>query len=521
MSPLAPIQVSRRTILRAATSTVAAAALTNLVAPSSAAAPVAADSASAFRDLERKVLAAMANYGIPGVAVGVLHRGEEFVRGYGVTNVDYPIPVDGDTVFRVASTTKTFTGTTVMRLVEDRRLDLDAKVGRYLPTFRTADPSVASQVTVRQLVNHTAGWLGEDYTDTGSGDDALARYVAAMARLPQLTPPGRVFAYNNAALAVAGRLIEVATGRSYEHAVRDLLIDPLGLAHSRFFIDELVGFNIAAPHDLVDGKPVVQPAFYRIPRGIQPAGGLISSVRDQLRFARFHLGDGRVPGGSRRLLTQESVLGMRSRPGPGGTLFVELDGVGVTWLLRPSAEGVQIVQHGGDLPGQHSGFLMVPEQGFALTVLTNSESGPALLQELFVDDWALRRFAGLRNLPATPQPLSAGELRAYEGAYTGQIVGADGVLQEFGFELSGDGGQLVVTDGGVAALRLGFYRRDFVLVLDGTGQPLGARANFVRDSNGQVAWLRYGGRLYRHGPGSGFLGVRRPLMRATTLPHLG
>src|SRR4051812_12826232 len=100
-----------------------------------------------------------------------------------------------------------------------------------------------------------------------------------------------------------------------------------------------------------DGRAVVEPSFYRIPRAINPAGGLISSARDLLRYARFHLGDGTVPGGGPRLLTRESLLAMRSHPGPGGVLGVELDGFGVTWMLRRTAEGPRIVQHGGDLPG--------------------------------------------------------------------------------------------------------------------------------------------------------------------------
>src|SRR5262249_24203296 len=169
-----------------------------------------------FRALDAKIRAGMARYGIPGVAVGVLAQGIEYVKGYGVTNVDYPVPVDGDTLFRIASTTKTFTGTTVMRLVEQGALDLQATVRTYLPGFQTADPSVAARVTLRQLLNHSAGWLGEYYEDTGPGDDALARYAAGMARLPQLTPLGTVFAYNNAAVALAGHVLEVATGKTYE-----------------------------------------------------------------------------------------------------------------------------------------------------------------------------------------------------------------------------------------------------------------------------------------------------------------
>jgi CubicO group peptidase (beta-lactamase class C family) len=429
-----------------------------------------------------------------------------------VTNVDYPTPVDGDTLFRIASTTKTFTGTTVMRLVEQGRLDLDAPVRTYLPDFQTKDRSVAPRVTLRQLLNHSAGWLGEYYEDTGPGDDALARYAAGMARLPQLTPPGTVFAYNNAALSLAGRVLEAATGETYEDVVRALLLEPLGLAHSYFFSDEIVGFNVAASHDVVDGRPVVRPEWWRLPRSAHPAGGLISSARDQLQYARFHLGDGTAPDGT-RLLSHASLVAMRSDPGPGGTIFVELDGLGVTWMLRPSAEGVRIVQHGGDAGGQHSGFLMVPERGFAFTLLTNAEGGPGLVRDLFTDDWALRRFAGVSNLPAVPRALSPGELAPYEGRYEAQEINDRGGVEETVIELRGDRGQLHATSTHqlpppvpaptepaptVQEYRLAFYRDDFVLVLDPTGQPNGTRANFVRDADGRVAWLRLHGRLHRH-----------------------
>jgi len=525
--------VTRRTLLRATSASVAAAATASalgspaLAASSQPVAPPAFVPGSGnrlLRELDEKIRAGMVRYGIPGVAVGVLHWGAEYVKGYGVTNVDYPVPVDGDTVFRIGSTTKTFTGTTVMRLVEQGRLALDAPVRRYLPDFRTSDPSVAARVTVRQLLNHTAGWLGDYFEDTGEGDDATARYAAGIARLPQLTPPGEVFAYNNAAVALAGRVIEVVTGKPYESAVRELLVDPLGLAHSRFFVDEIIGFNVAASHNLVGGKPVVEPAFFRVWRSLHAAGGLISSVRDQLRYARFHLGDGTVPGSDTRLLTQQSLLAMRTQPGPGGTLFVELDGMGVTWMLRPSAEGVRIVQHGGDWPGQHSGFLMVPERGFAFTMLTNSEGGPGLVAELFADDWALRRFAGIGNLPAVPRALTPQKLAPYEGRYVQQAVGPAGDLETLEFELAADNGQLVGKVGGVAGPRLAFYRPDYVLVLGPGGEATHIRANFLRGADGHVDWLRLGGRLARHEPpaassrsaGQPPFDLLRPWLAATT-----
>src|SRR5829696_3425339 len=204
-------QLTRRAILRTGASAVLGAAATAVLPgatqgaiPRTPAAGLAAsagaqDTEVLFRWLDAKVEAAMAQLQIPGVAVGVYYQGQEYVRGYGVTNVDYPRPVDENTLFRIGSTTKTFTGTTTMRLVEQGLLDLNAPVRTYLPTLKLADPA-AERVTVRQLLNHSAGWVGDDFADLGRGEGALARYVAGMQQLPQLTPPGTVFAYNNAAV---------------------------------------------------------------------------------------------------------------------------------------------------------------------------------------------------------------------------------------------------------------------------------------------------------------------------------
>ena len=369
-----------------------------------------------FRELDGKIEAGMARYHIPGVAIGVLYQGEEYVRGYGVTNVDEPQPVDGDTLFRIASNTKMFTGTVVMRLVEQGKLDLSAPVWRYLPDFRVADEDASAHVTLRQCLNHSAGWVGDDEEDFGRGDDALARYVESMRTLPQLTPPGTQFAYNNTGLDIAGRVIEVVTGQPYEEAVRALLLEPLELSRTRFFTDELAGYLIAGCHSVVDDRAVFTPDLWYLPRNGHPDGGLISSARDQLRFARFHMGDGRTADGT-SLLTPASVQAMRADPGPGGTLVAEIDGFGVSFGLRRTAEGVRVVVHGGSWSGQHSGFFFVPERDFAMTMLTNSEGGTQLRMDLFYDDWALQRFAGLHNPPAVPTRLPLARLADYEGTY--------------------------------------------------------------------------------------------------------
>ncbi|MEU4619524.1 serine hydrolase domain-containing protein [Actinoplanes sp. NPDC023801] len=507
--------LSRRTFLRTAAG--GAAAVATGVTAASPARAAGSRVPRAVRELEEKIQAGMAAYGIPGVAYGLRYQGRDYTGGFGVTNVAEPAPVDADTVFRIASTTKTFVGTAVMRLVERGRLDLDRTVRAYLPGFRTSDEAASRRVTLRQTLNHSAGWLGDVYTDTGSDDAFLQRYVESLATVRQLTEPGEVFTYNNTAINVAGRILEVAAGRGFEQAMRDLVLDPLRLRHSAFRLDELAGARVAVPHAFdPDGNVVAAPEALVIPRSLHPAGGLFSSARDQLKWARFHLGDGSP------LLSRRSLRAMRWRPGPGGTLFVEIDGAGVTWMLRPTAEGPRVVQHGGDLPGQHSGFMIVPERDFALTVLTNSTGGPSLTAEVFADDWALSRFTGLHNLPATPRSLSQAQLAGYEGHYVAEQIDFAGEPQSLAIDLVGVGGRLSGRADGREALLLPFYRRDHVLVWGPDGSDAHSRADFVRDPDGSVGWLRLSGRLFRRNP-AGTTALRTSTapvdLLPVTLPH--
>lgn len=494
-------RLSRRGTLKAGMGALLGSAFVSYPTRTVSPARSAGEAESLFRELDARIEAGMAKHHIPGVAIGVLYQGEEYVRGYGVTNVDEPAPVDGDTLFRIASTTKTFTGTAVMRLVEQGVLDLNDPVRRYLPRFRVDDEEASARVTLRQCLNHSAGWVGDDEQDFGRGDDALARYVASMRELPQLTPPGAQFAYNNTALDVAGHVIEAVTGQSYEVAVRDLLLDPLGLTRTRFFTDQLAGYSIAGCHAVVDDRAVFTPELWYLPRNGNPDGGLISSAREQLRYARFHLGDGRADDGT-PLLLPAALRAMRSNPGPGGALVAEIEGAGVSFFLRRTAEGVPVIMHGGSWAGQYSGFFFVPERDFAMTLLTNSDGGAQLRMELFYDDWALQRFAGLHNPPAAPMRLSTARLADYEGMYINRAIDEAGNWLETIVSVQADDGALrgdLAVGGAVSEIGLTFYRDEYVLVERNSDDPPGSyRANFVRDVDGRVAWLSYGGRLYAH-----------------------
>ena len=110
---------------------------------------------------------------------------------------------------------------------------------------------------MRHLLTHTGGWDGDFFPDTGNGDDALARYVELMADLPQLTPLGTILSYNNAAFSLAGRVIEAVTGKTYEAALKELVLDPLRLKHSFLFPTDVMTHSYAVGHATIADKTIV------------------------------------------------------------------------------------------------------------------------------------------------------------------------------------------------------------------------------------------------------------------------
>jgi CubicO group peptidase (beta-lactamase class C family) len=494
---------SRRDLLKSSFAASAAAAVPIIRRSNSApvfagpATPVSAGGADAlFVELDDFVVHRMAALKIPGVAIGVIAGDREHATGFGVTNVDHPLPVDTDTRFQIGSTTKAFTGTTIMRLVEQGKLDLEAPVRTYLPEFRVADPEVSEALQLRHLVTHTAGWYDPAVLpETRDGDEALARLIAGMTDRSQIAPLGKYFSYNNGAVCLAGRVIEAVTGQTYEAAVTEFVLKPLGLEQTFFFPEEIMTRAFAVGHDVAqdnpDGEPVVLEPW-ALPRSANPAGGLTASLTDELRYARFHLGDGTANG--TRVLSTESMRRMQTPLGPGGSVpglgAIRLDGVGVNWMLWHRGS-VDIVSHPGGTNGQQSTFSLVPEHRFAVTVLTNAQAG--LLLGFEVTNWVLDRFLGLEPPPLTTVSVDPARLAEYAGEYalpngseTIRIREEDGALR-------------LVTSSSVLAPGQG----DVELPLRVVGDDLatidyrGASffTDFVRDDAGTVAWVRFLGRL--------------------------
>jgi len=411
-----------------------------------------------------------------------------------------PLQVDGSTLFQIGSTTKTFTATAVMRLIDEGRLDLEAPVRAYVPELRLKDEEAASRVLLIHLLNHTAGWSGDLYDDTGDGADALARYVRRMRQLDQQFPPGaQPAAYNNAAVGLAGRIVEKVTGMPFDRALRALVLDPLGLQNTLFSANEIMTRKFAVGHVERNGRAVAV-SRWRPFRAADPMGGLSSTVDDQLEWARFHMGDGTGPDG-KRLLARKTIELMRQ---PSARAPVALgDWVGVSWFLR-DVDGVRLVGHGGTTEGQQSAFQMLPGRGFATVINTNSILGGRLNRELMA--WILRTFLGVEDREPPVARLSNEELGELAGTYA---------METAVVSVSEEGGNLVLRQSPSASARRRLRREGMpvppdprpmtIRVLEGgiftivEGPSSGSRGEFIR-TDGVVTALNIGSRL----------GFRRP-----------
>jgi CubicO group peptidase (beta-lactamase class C family) len=321
-------------------------------------------------------------HGVPGASIGLLHEGAITVAAAGVLNLETGVPVTRDSMFQIGSITKVFTATLVMKLVDDGKLELDRPIVCYLPEFALASVADGQSITARQLLTHTSGIPGDFFEDTGRGEQALAEYVRRCRSLHTNHPAGRAFSYCNAGYSVAGRLIEVLTGQSWDRVLRDWLFAPLGMSHAASLPEDLVGKLAAIGHARDgDGRLRPLPSAYAIPFSLAPAGATPTmSASDLLLFTQMHMLAGVSQDGA-RLLSAQSVDAMQAPlaavPDGARSYF---DHWGLGWSLR-HWDGHALIGHDGNTDGQRAFLRVSPEQGIALAVLTNGGAGIDLARE--------------------------------------------------------------------------------------------------------------------------------------------
>jgi CubicO group peptidase (beta-lactamase class C family) len=354
-----------------------------------------------------------AHHNVPGAMLSI-YDGERTVDLVtGVANNETGVEVTPETLFQIGSITKVYTATLMMRLVDHGKIDLDAPVLSYVPSFQLSNEQQAEAITPRHLLTHSSGIVGDYHADFGEGDDCLERYVASLKDKEIVHEPGLMLSYSNAGFELAGRVIETVCGKPFDEVFAEELLAPLGLRSTTVDPRAMLRYRYAVGHRATTSPPSV-PAEVLMYRSTVPAGGRTSATAaDVIRFARIHIDQGRAPDGS-RVVSEESMKAMRTPTLP--LHSYEGCSIGLGWLVW-DWDGVQCVFHTGGTINQLSWVCVLPERRFAVCLLTNSDTGGLLWMEL--GRWIFRTFAGI-EMPTLPKPAAESlslDLARYAGSY--------------------------------------------------------------------------------------------------------
>jgi CubicO group peptidase (beta-lactamase class C family) len=345
---------------------------------------------------------------VPGAALGIWTDGQEILAACGVLNRATRARVSTDSVFQVGSITKLWTASMIMQLVDEGQLSLDTTVAQALPGLRLG-ADLADQVTVAHLLTHTSGIDGDIFTDTGRGDDCVARYVGLLDQASSAFPPGAAYSYCNSGWVLLGRMIEVLDGRSWDDSLAERLCVPLELAQTVTLPEQAILYRAAVGHRRGGARVRV----WGLPRSIGPAGLITATPHDLLTFARFHLDAGLAPDG-KRLLSEASVTAMQQPRAAIPDFASPGAAIGLGWRVD-RWDGRAIIGHDGDTVGQSAYLRIDPQARVAACLLTNSGQSGWLYRAVFTEVFG--SLAGVR-MPACPQPAAADpDLGRFAGRY--------------------------------------------------------------------------------------------------------
>ena len=322
----------------------------------------------------------MREWQVPGLALAVVRNDSLlFAKGYGVRELGKPEPFDANTVFAIASSTKSFTSAALGMLVDEGKLRWDDHVTTHLPSFQLSDPSRTADFRVRDLLVHRAGVLRADplWMETGYSRDEIVR---RMRYAPVVAGFRERMGYTNVMYIIAGQVLATISGMSWDDFVRTRIFEPLGMRSTSTSIRDLPRFpNVATPHRLVDGRP--QPMEW-MDLDNEAAGGAINSTAiDMAQWLRLQLGGGVYNG--RRLLSDTVIRDLRTPHTPSSLRRIYGDlfrGEGhfytyaLGWYIQ-DYRGSLMIEHQGALNGARAEVALFPDEDLGVFVFGNLRVG--------------------------------------------------------------------------------------------------------------------------------------------------
>jgi beta-lactamase class C len=341
------------------------------------------------RQFEAMAQQLVANQRVPGLAMAVVHNGRVLsARGYGITDTKAAEPVDGHTVFRLASLSKSFAGTLTGMLVNDGALRWDSKLVSYLPDFRLSDPNAARDLTVADLLSHRVGLPHNAYDRELEAYTDYRTLTHKLANAPLKCQPGTCYSYQNIAFSLVGDVVFAATGDFYSQEVQRRILKPLGMNDASLGLDGIESSaRWAKPHVRGRGGWVsVKPksTYYQV----APAAGVNASASDMAQYLLAHTGyrPDVLPAPLLATLheplvsTPSEIRGSswrRSR--------LHSASYALGWRVYDYS-GERVVFHGGAVQGYRGMIAMLPDRDFGVALLWNSESSvPSGLLPTIID----------------------------------------------------------------------------------------------------------------------------------------
>jgi len=369
--------------------------------------------------LQRLLDEAAAKRGIVGAQMALFQDGtlREFATGWRDHGLE--LPTTTNTLFQIGSTTKVFNAALVMSLVDAGELALDTPVREYIRDFRLASWQARHTLTLRHLLSMSGGIDNAFYHDYGRGDDALGRYVAALAGLPQVFAPGAAFGYSNAGTNIAGHAASCVTGQPWEELLAERILRPLSLSAAGTFAEDLLGHPVALGYTRsTPNDPPERVQSWALPRSCAPAGGtLCCSAGDLVRFARMFLDQG-VAGDGTRVLSPSAVDTMQTPQIRVPTQFMAQH-----WCIGPYRKnwgGWALYGHSGTNVGGSSMLLWCPEKHVAIATTVNvAAQGYPLAEHIF--DVVFPELFGIAKPPVLdPEaltPAAVADLARFSGRF--------------------------------------------------------------------------------------------------------